>query len=364
MKIQRETRRNAVVNPAAPRRRKRTARFIEIAELAGVSASTVDRVLNERGSVSAAARERVVAAARELALPRLLPETRHGLIHVDVFLPESDAPFFRRLNQALQRATQMLDRRVVVHRTSLPAADDDMIHAAIAQPRYRRAALIVTTHDTEQVRDALRSAIGRGEAVVTMVTDVANIGRLQYAGIDNLCAGRTAGYYIGRLSTRPGRVLLLGGRMDYRAHVDRIGGCRAQLAEAFADLTCENEPIETQDEDDRCYRAVVAALRRGGLSAIYNSGYGSAGVEAALSKFGAAHEVVWVGHEMLDLHRDYIEAGIMDIVIDQDPDGQVIAAFQHVLHACGVVDTAPRAEPVEFRVYCSANVRHSPYLGE
>jgi transcriptional regulator with XRE-family HTH domain len=64
MKIQRETRRNAVVNPAAPRRRKRTARFIEIAELAGVSASTVDRVLNERGSVSAAARERVVAAAR------------------------------------------------------------------------------------------------------------------------------------------------------------------------------------------------------------------------------------------------------------------------------------------------------------
>ena len=83
-----------MVNPAAPRRRKRTARFIEIAELAGVSASTVDRVLNERGSVSAAARERVVAAARELALPRLLPETRHGLIHVDVFLPESDAPFF------------------------------------------------------------------------------------------------------------------------------------------------------------------------------------------------------------------------------------------------------------------------------
>jgi len=354
----------AVAHPAAARRRKRTANFAEIAELAGVSASTVDRVLNERGSVSAAARERVVAAARELALPRILPETKHGLVHVDVLLPESDAPFFKRLNQALQRATQMLDRRVIVHRTSLPAADDDRITAAIAQPRYGRAALIVTTHDTAKVRDALEAAIWRGEAVVTMVTDIAGIGRLQYAGIDNLRAGRTAGYFIGRLATRPGRVLLLGGRMDYRAHLDRIDGCRAQLAEAFAHLVCEHQPIETHDDDSRCYHAVVAALGRGGLSAIYNSGHGSAGVEAALRKFGAAREVVWVGHEMLDLHRGYIEAGIMDIAIDQDPDGQVIAALQHALHACGVVDTAPRAEPVEFRVFCAANVRHSSYLSE
>jgi LacI family transcriptional regulator len=355
---------STVANTAAPPRRKRSARFIEIAQLAGVSPSTVNRVLNERGSVSDAARKRVVAAARELAVPRLLPETHHGLIHVDVLLPDSQAPFFNRLNQALQRAMQMLDRRVVVHRMALSAADDDMITTAIAQSRRRRAALIITTHDTAPVRDALRSVIARGEQVVTMVTDIPDTGRLHYAGVDNLCAGRTAGYYIGRLARHPGRVLLLCGRMDYRAHVDRIGGCRAQIDEAFTHLTCEHEPIETQDEDDLCYYAVAKALEQGGLSAIYNSGYGSAGVEAALRKFGAAKEVVWVGHEMLDLHRDYIKAGSMDIAIDQDPDGQVIAALQHVLHACGIVDTAPRPEPVEFRVFCSANVRHSPYLNE
>ena len=349
---------------AATARRKRTARFIEIAQLAGVSASTVDRVLNERGSVSDAARKRVVAAARELAVPRVLPEIRHGLIHVDVLLPDSQAPFFNRLNQALQRAMQMLDRRVVVHRVMVSAVDDDVITAAIAESRRRRAALIITTHDTAPVRDALRSAIARGEQVVTMVTDIPETGRLHYAGIDNLCAGRTAGYYIGRLARRPGRVLLLCARMDYRAHVDRMGGCRAQIEEGFTHLTCEQEPVETQDEDDRCYRAVNKALGKGNVSAIYNSGYGSAGVEAALHRFGMANEVVWVGHEMLDLHRDYIMAGSMDIAIDQDPDGQVIAALQHGLHACGIVDTAPRAEPVEFRVFCSANVRHSPYLSD
>jgi LacI family transcriptional regulator len=191
-------RETTVPNPSASPRRKRTARFVEIAELAGVSPSTVDRVLNERGSVSAAARERVVAAARELALPRLLPETRHGLVHVDVLLPESDAPFFRRLDQALQRAMQMLDRRVIVHRLALPPADDTAITAAIAQPRYRRAALIVTTHDTARVRDALASAIERDETVVTMVTDIADVARLHYTGARDAPLAITSG------GSRPG----------------------------------------------------------------------------------------------------------------------------------------------------------------
>ncbi|APR38855.1 LacI family DNA-binding transcriptional regulator [Paraburkholderia sp. SOS3] len=347
-----------------PRWRKRTARFVEIAERAGVSTASVDRVLNERGSVSAKTRERVVAAARELALPRLLPDTQHGLIHIDVLLPDSDAPFFCRLRDAVQRAMQMLDRRVVVHRTLMSAADEADLPQTLAHSGYRRAALIVTTHDTPQVRDALTAAIARGEAVVTMVTDVGGIERLRYAGIDNLRAGRTAGYFIGRFARQPGRVLLLPARMDYRAHVERIEGCRAQLAERFAHLTCEIGEEPTLDHDDRSFRAVSAALKRGGLVGIYNTGYGSAGIAAALRKSGASGSVVWVGHEMLDQHRALIDAGVMDIVIDQDPDGQVISALQHVLHACGVLNEMPHDEPVEFRVFCSANVRATGYLGD
>src|SRR5258707_768034 len=80
---------NDMTDAAIPPRRKRTARFIEIAEAAGVSSATVDRVLNERGSVSAATRARVVAAARQLAVPRVLPDTHHGLMHMEVLLPQN-----------------------------------------------------------------------------------------------------------------------------------------------------------------------------------------------------------------------------------------------------------------------------------
>ncbi|WP_321885102.1 LacI family DNA-binding transcriptional regulator [Paraburkholderia bannensis] len=348
-------------NETPPRWRKRTARFVEIAELAGVSATTVDRVLNERGSVSAQARERVIAAAKQLAVPRMLPDTQHGLVHIDVMVPGSDSPFFSRLREALQRSAQMLDRRVIVHRTMLSSADEARLPASIGRSRHRRAALIVTAQDTPEVRTALAAAIARGEAVVTMVTDIGGIDRLHYAGIDNLRAGHTAGYFLGRLA-RPGRVLLLPARLDYRAHADRIEGCRTHIARHFDHLVCEAATLESLDEDDRCYRAVSAAIRRGNLTGIYNTGYGSAGVEAALRKAGLAGQVTWIGHEMFDAHRQYIDAGIMDIAIDQDPDGQVIAALQHALHACGIVERTGAGEPVEFRVFCSANVRQSAYL--
>jgi LacI family transcriptional regulator len=262
----------------------------------------------------------------------------------------------------LQRSMQMLDKRAVMHRSILPEANDDVITEAILHPRYKRSGLIVTTHDTPRVRDALRTVIERGEPVVTMVTDVPDVARLHYAGIDNLCAGRTAGYFVGRLARRPGRVLLLCSRKDYRAHIDRIGGCRAQLAESFPELACDSAEVETQDDEDKSYRATVDALGRADVVGIYNSGYGSAGIEAALRKFGAAGQVVWVSHEMLDRHRRYIEEGTMDVALDQDPDGQVISALQHLLHACGLVEDAPPAGPVEFRIFCPANVRRSAYL--
>jgi LacI family transcriptional regulator len=350
--------------PPSPRR-KRTARFVEIAEAAGVSPATVDRVLNERGSVSDKMRARVVAAAKQLGVPRVLPQTGHGLVHIDVLLPQTNTPFFQRLTLSLERSMQMLDRRIVLHRQFLPEADDDVITRAILHPGYRRSGLIVTTHDTAPVRDALRTVTERGEPVVTMVTDIADVGRLHYAGIDNANAGRTAGYFVGRLATQPGRVLLICSRKDYRAHIERISGCRAQLAEAFPHLVCDEEAVETLDDVDQCHRAVLKALKRGDVVGIYNSGYASEGIEAALrkvGKMGAAGKIVWVGHEMLDRHRQYIESGLMDIAIDQDPDGQVISALQHVLNACGVVETPAPQGTVEFRIFCSANVRRNPYL--
>jgi len=65
---------------------------------------------------------------------------------------------------------------------------------------------------------------------------------------------------------------------------------------------------------------------------------------------------------MSDDHRTNIEQGMLDLVIDQDPDGQAISALQHMLHACGVLDSTPLKGVTEFCLYCAANVRRKATL--
>lgn len=345
-------------------RRKKTARFVEIAELAGVSIATVDRVLNERGSVSAKARAQVVAAARQLAVPRLLPDTRHGLIHIDIVLPDNRTPFFLRLNQALHRGVAMLDKRLVVHRIVTPEQDEAALLRAIGPRRYPRQALIVSAPDTPAVRAALQQARARGEHIALVVTRVDEVPDAAYVGIDNYAAGRTAGYLLGRLCRKVGRILLLSSRRDYRGHIERSSGCREVLAARFPQLQCDELSRETYDEADRCYWAVSEAFRRGEVIAgIYNTGAGSPGIEAALRRF-ALDKVCWVTHEISDDHRLYMQQGLLDVVIDQDPDTQAIRALQHVLTA---LEMAPADTAVsgggDFRLYFAENMGLQPYLG-
>ena len=350
--------------PTSPPRRKRSARFIEIAQAANVSTATVNRVLNERGSVAAETRARVVAAAKRLGVPRQLPDLRHGLTRLDVILARSPTPYFRRIELALQRSVQMLDRRIVVHRHVLPEDDDAAIAHAITHPPQRRDGLIIAARDTPPVREALRTLIAQGVPIVTLMSDIGEIARLHYAGIDNLHAGRTAGHFIGRLARRPGGVLVLSNSLRYRAHVDRTEGCRAVIAERFTTLKCA-DVVECFDDADRSFDAVDSALRgRGGkdIVGLYHSGAGSAGIAAALLRRGREHDVVWVGHELSDEHREQLALGHLDLVIDQDPDGQVLAAMQHLLHACGYLDAAPAGGPNEFRLFCAENLPTLPYL--
>jgi len=350
---------NRPADPGPAPRRKRSARFIEIAAAAGVSPTTVNRVLNERGSVSPEMRARVVAAAKQLGVPRVLPDPRHGLTRFDVLLPVSPTPYVRRLELALQRSAQTLDPRILIHLHRVDTADGRAVEAALRHPGHRRDGLIAALHDGPEVRAALRNQVERGVPVVTLMSGVADVPGLHYAGIDNRQAGRTAGHFIGRLSRRPGRVLLLTHTLGYRAHAERIQGCREVIAERHPALRC-SDPIECLDDADRVHFALREALAQAArdgqpLAGLYHSGAGSAGLASALQRLTPPERPVWVGHELHDEHRRLLRLGLLDLVIDQDPDGQVQAALHHLLHATRYVEQPGPAEPNEFRLFCAEN---------
>ncbi|MBV8578173.1 MAG: LacI family DNA-binding transcriptional regulator, partial [Acetobacteraceae bacterium] len=59
--------------------------------------ATVDRVLNERGNVSPTTARRVIEAARQLDLKRVLPRPYMRRVRIEVLLAQPDAPFVARL---------------------------------------------------------------------------------------------------------------------------------------------------------------------------------------------------------------------------------------------------------------------------
>jgi hypothetical protein len=206
---------------------------------------------------------------------------------------------------------------------------------------------------------------GAGVSALREAWDAAlqGVPQADYVGIDNHAAGRTAGYLLGRLCHREGRVLILSSRLDYLGHIERSGGCREVLAAQFPHLRCDVDVAETHDDPDRCYLALKKALQgRGDVVGLYNTGAGSPGIHAALQRF-AQNKVCWVTHEISDDHRQYLQQGVLDVVIDQDPDTQAIRALQHTLAALGMAPQAPTPDSSgEFRLYFAENMGRRPYL--
>ena len=332
-------------------RRKKAARFSEIAARAGVSVATVDRVLNERDSVSEAARRKVLAAARDLDVPRILPQPDHALVHVDVLLPRNDTPFFRALTEAFRVAAAMLDRRVIVHRRQLAEGDSAAMAKALSAPPYRRSGVIFAAPDVAVIRAAVAQAIARGETAVAVVTALADLPGLVYCGMDNRRAGLAAGDLLGRMLGRQGRIVVMGNIGLYRGHQDRALGFQEAITRWPGQSVIVAE-TETRDDPDRCQRALRQVLAQPGppVVAVYNTGAGSAGLVPVLASLGPERPF-WVAHEASDDHVDLLQSGLLDLVIDQDPNGQAIAALQTVLIRAGVMEDLAAVRRAELRLH-------------
>ena len=89
----------------------------QVAERAGVSLSTVSRVLNGKASVNRVLKERVEKAVKELnyrpnSVARSLANNRTD--SVGVLVPELNAPFFGDLMQAVESTLRAADKHVII----------------------------------------------------------------------------------------------------------------------------------------------------------------------------------------------------------------------------------------------------------
>ncbi|MER5029624.1 LacI family DNA-binding transcriptional regulator [Pantoea anthophila] len=290
-----------------------------LAERAGVSLATVDRVLNERGGVSPRTVQKVLEAAREAGLRRILPEEHRHAWQIEVLLSGDDAFFFRQLSSDFSTiATALGYRRVVLHRTFIPECCPDRLAGLIEARSKTRDALIVFAHEHPAVYQALQCCEQRGVPVVTLVTDLPGARRLCHVGIDQLQAGRTAGLMMGSLIRPKGDVIVVSGRSEYRAHQQRIQGFRDVLEKRFPDVTLR-EVLAGQESRITISRLLEKELVQSAkVVGLYNTGLGNTEISEALARHRLTQACTLITHELYSTTKALFSRNALALTLDQN----------------------------------------------
>jgi LacI family transcriptional regulator len=339
----------------------RRATVHDVARTAGVSLATVDRVLNGRPGVRPVTAEKVEAAIRTLDFRRDLSASllaRARDLRIVFLIPDGGNAFMRSLEAAVgRRAKASRNERLTLNAAQYHALDPGALVARLdaLDGRTTDCAVVVAPDDPAVAR-AIDAAARRGVATITLVSDLPGSARRHFIGIDNQGAGRTAASLLGRFCPT-GRIGLIAGSLGLRDHRERFEGFAGVLGHEFPHLTLAG-PVEGFDDDAATEAAARGLLENNpDLSGIYILGAGNAGLIAALGKAHRAGNIRVVAHELTDATRAALRAGTLDVVLDQNPDGEIAAAIAAARQVALSPDAQIHSAPIEIGIFLRDNLR-------
>ena len=330
--------------------------LLEVAKLAGVGTATVDRVIHDRGNVSEDIRRRVLDAARELGLKRLLPDPHRRLIRIEVILARPELPLIARLGYEFRRLSSSLDRSISIHRTVLEDERPETLAKALSKTVCD--AVVSYMPDHPLVHAAVEELNLRGVPVVTMVSDVPGSSRIGYAGTDHYRAGRSAAYFVTQMAYTPGPVAILCNRLNFQSHADRIRGFSQFIQEKTTGWHVA-KIIEGWDDRDRSELALRRLFKEmPDIAAVYNVGAANTGVARAIRADILPRRPIFVGHELTPNTAGFLREGLMSVAIDQSPELQVRLAVNMILRhfEAFVLSPAPVEAEVPIVLYGPENI--------
>ena len=166
----------------------------QVAELAGVSRGTVDRVLHGRPNVDAVVREKVLRAAEKLgySCKKTASAPRH---RAAILIPQwTDTYFNRQVISGIRRALRYIadDSFELLEVPLRTMTSQELVGAIGQQVENGVDGLIVRAENTPEVYLAIRQALESGIRVITYDGDIPDSGRACFVGQDLMRAGAIA----------------------------------------------------------------------------------------------------------------------------------------------------------------------------
>lgn len=295
-----------------------------IAEQAGVSIGTVDRVLHNRPYVKAEVRERVLRVMAELDYrPNQMASalaTSGTARRLAVVQPEWDPYVGEAMDRGVARfREERRDYNLTVDVRSYKPGDTGACLKQMDQVVENGAqGIALCASDCGAVRAKLEDLKARRVPVVTFNSDIPGGARLCYVGEDAHRAGRIAGEIAAKF-LRPGEPLLLVyAGPDYAGHKARADGFLERLGElGFRREDCR--VAATHNDYGETLAAVTAALEaEPDLGYVYMANLSVPACVEAIRRCGRTGRVRVLSHDSGPEIRQFLKEGLVDFTIDQN----------------------------------------------
>ncbi|MDB6452733.1 LacI family DNA-binding transcriptional regulator [Falsirhodobacter sp. 20TX0035] len=330
----------------------------DLAAAAGVSLSTLDRIVNRRGTVKRTTIEHVLTAAERIGYHGA-PVIRQRLMQgmpVQTFgflLNPHDRALYAELAERLAQRTrdsQRVQGRAVVH--YLQDLDPVAMAAALEALGDGCDAIGAVLLDHPLVHAAVERLAAKGIPVWTLFSDLSTPARAGFVGSDALKMGRSAGWFVHQLSPAEGQVLVLTGSPGYLAHGGYDRGLRAALEEASSRL--DILPAQASFERDDKAQAIVrtSLAKHDNIVALVVAGGGVEGAVDALTP-DQRQRITIIATELSDAINRCLKEGVLDVVLSHPVDRvveELVSAMEEAaLHGLGE-RSAPSVIPIEIRI--------------
>ncbi|MDE5680285.1 MAG: LacI family DNA-binding transcriptional regulator, partial [Lachnospiraceae bacterium] len=320
----------------------------EIAELAGVSRGTVDRVLNNRGSVNDATAEKILEIAKALDYrpnrAGIVLAAQKKRLKLGVILFSADNPFFDDVLKGVRAKAEELaayNCSVVIKQVHFNIEEQLAAIDELAAEEINGIAIAPCNHPS--IKERINALFEAGIPVVTLNTDIEGSKRIAYVGSHYTHSGETAAGLMHLMTSGDVRLGIVSGSSDILCHTERIAGFEKAVREHYPNIQIVGT-VENHDDEIESYEQTTSLLSaHPDINALFFAAGGVYGGCRAVLSMGLKDKIRIIAFDKVPSTKALVEEGVIAATICQQPRIQGTKPLD-ILFACLTAGEMPEKE--------------------